>query len=97
MIQPNKELRDRPTLTKEAYLSGGVADTVEQVQRSSNLVLAPMPVKPPREQKMFRLELSLVEKLRKLAFKETNKQNRRVTETELVELALEEFIERYSK
>jgi hypothetical protein len=87
-----KPMRDRPQLTSHEFLEG----PIKQDRSSTTLVLQSMPVKPPREQKMFRLELSLVEKLRKLAFKETNKQNRRVTETELVELALEEFIERYS-
>jgi hypothetical protein len=82
-------MRDRPELdATELFLRGGQAD--KEVMRAS--IPAPAP-KVAREQKMYRLPLTMTNAMRQLVFHHSTLQNRRVTETELVEIALQAFID----
>jgi hypothetical protein len=82
-------MRARPQL--DDFLSGGTAD-VEVSKRTASVVPMPAP-KVAREQKVFRLPVSLTEDLRRTVFRYSAAQNRRVTETEIVEIAIRAFID----
>ena len=82
-------MKGRPAL--EEFLSGGSADT-EAKKAVVPFVPAPTP-KIIREQKVFRLPVTLTESLRRVVFHYSALQNRRVTETEIVELAIQSFID----
>lgn len=82
-------MKARPAL--DDFLSGGSAD-VEVPKRPAAVVPMPAP-KIQREQKVFRLPVTLTKDLRRVVFKFSAAQNRRVTETEIVELAIQAFID----
>jgi len=83
-------VKPRPTLdAMDAFLSGGKADVVPV---SATQIPAPPP-KIQREQKVFRLPVTMIEDLRRVVFHHSALQNRRVTETEIVELAIQAFID----
>jgi hypothetical protein len=88
-------MRDRPTLdAKEIFLRGGKADMEKKPVEWES---PPVPVKIAREQKIVRLPSTLVSELRTFAYRQSDAQNRRVTETEIVEEAIKEFIDKYSR
>lgn len=83
-----------------AFLEGGAADTADRTEKpqagaATPPALNPQPVveaKVHREQKVFRLPLDLIDALRRESYERSVKTRARVTETELVELALRTFL-----
>lgn len=80
-------MKPRPTL--DDFLTGGTADAAPSARSS---IPSPAP-RIAREQKVFRLPVTLTEDLRRLVFHHSALQNRRVTETEIVEIAIQAFID----
>ena len=60
------------------------------------VIVSNIPAPPPkiaRDQKIFRLPTTLCEDLRRVVFHHSGLQNRRVTETEIVEIAIRAFVD----
>jgi hypothetical protein len=84
-------MKKKPSL--DEFLGGGasdVADRTEPVQRAA-VVQPEVNAKVHREQKIFRLPLDLINRLKKESYERSMRTGSRVTETELVEQALREF------
>ncbi len=83
-------MKPRPAFDAvDAFLTGAKAEV-------RPAIVAQIPAPPPktqREQKVFRLPVSMIEDLRRVVFRHSALQNRRVTETEIVELAIQAFID----
>ena len=87
-------MKGRPNMDVDAFLTGGTADSIKPVPAQSLASVIPKP--PPkavREQKVFRLPVTMIDDLRRVVFHHSALQNRRVTETEIVELAIQAFID----
>ena len=80
-----------------AFLEGGAADAAarsESTHPHNAKNQEPTPVfKVPREQKIFRLPIDLINTLKREAYERSIKTGGRITETELVEQALRSFFE----
>lgn len=76
----------------DAFLTGGTADSIKTVTAQASVIPKPPP-KAVREQKVFRLPVTMIDDLRRVVFHHSALQNRRVTETEIVELAIQAFID----
>ncbi len=79
------------------FLEGGLADQAEKSQQSAvastpSINAADGDTKLRREQKVFRLPLDLINALKRESYEKSVKTGSRVTETELVEKALREFL-----
>jgi chromatin segregation and condensation protein Rec8/ScpA/Scc1 (kleisin family) len=78
-----------------AFLEGGAADAADSVK-----TVKPHPTEPitqskiHREQKVFRLPLQLINALKREAYERSISSGSRVTETEIVEQALENLLKR---
>ena len=82
-----------------AFLEGGAADAADKSQKKSQTDQVPITqpeavTKVHREQKIFRLPLDLINVLKRESYERSVKTGSRVTETELVELALKEFFKK---
>jgi hypothetical protein len=85
-----------------AFLEGGAADIADRLEKPKQSVVAikePVPApevvtKVHREQKVFRLPLDLINALKRESYERSMKTGSRVTETELVEQSLREFLNR---
>lgn len=85
-----------------AFLEGGAADIADRIEKPKQSVVAikePVPEpdfvgKVHREQKVFRLPLDLINALKRESYERSMKTGSRVTETELVEQSLREFLYR---
>lgn len=81
-----------------AFLEGGAGDLADIATKPKKDVLVDVqPVanaKVHREQKVFRLPIDLINDLKREAFEQSMKTGGRVTETELVEKALRNFLDR---
>lgn len=93
-------MRGKPDLSKlgspkkdvNAFLDGAGADQAEKPTISDSKLNSTTVTVQPKEQKAFRLPLDLITALRREAFERTEKLGVRVTETELVEEALREYL-----
>lgn len=87
-------MKPRPPLDSaaHAFLAGGAADKEDIASAESSSIPRPPP-KIQREQKVIRLPVTMIEDLRRVVFHHSALQNRRVTETEVVEIALQQFID----
>lgn len=83
-------MKARPNFDADAFLSGAKAD---RAPNPKTITIPAPPAKIAREQKVFRLPVTLTEDLKMAAFKLSVAQNRRVTETEIVEIAIRAFID----
>ncbi|MEY2864415.1 MAG: hypothetical protein RLY58_2122 [Pseudomonadota bacterium] len=74
-----------------AFLDGGIADRTEI---KTTAIESPSTVKQgqPKLTKIFNLSPILVQALKQEAFDRSNREGRRVTETELVDAALRQFL-----
>ena len=86
---------DQFKITKdvENFLNGGAASLAEHPERTEptvSSVQAPE-IKIPREQKVFRLPKELINALKRESYERSMKTGLRVTETELVEQALQAY------
>jgi hypothetical protein len=87
-----------------AFLEGGSADAAalaDRVEKKPVAIAAKVPTvqvthasaKVHREQKVFRLPLDLINALKRESYERSMNTGSRVTETELVELALRSFLD----
>lgn len=75
------------------FLESGAADVADRSAQKP--VAAPaIQAKTPREQKVFRLPLDVIQDLKREAYERSMASGSRVTETELVEQALRAFFAR---
>lgn len=70
-----------------AFLDGVAAEQAEKNTTSTGRVVG-----QPKLTKIFNLSPDLVQALKREAFERSNQQGRRVTETELVDAALREYL-----
>jgi hypothetical protein len=82
-------MKKKPNI--DAFIEGGAADKGPQTKPEP----AAMVAKVQREQKMFRLSVPLINGLKRLATEQSIATGNRVTETELVEHALQEFLSKH--
>ena len=82
----------------EAFLEGGAGDRPElplkKKKEAFNDFTSALNRKIHREQKVFRLPLDLINDLKRESFERSMKTGARVTEVELVEQALREYLYR---
>ena len=84
------------------FLKGGAADTADRTEITQpapetpkRLIAQPaVETKVHREQKVFRLPLDVINELKREAYERSVKAGFRVTETELVEQSLREFLKK---
>ena len=79
------------------FLESGAADLADKANKSQqvtnpSVAQAIVTTKVHREQKVFRLPLDLINALKTASYEQSMKTGSRVTETELVEQALREFL-----
>ena len=85
------KMKPKPSIRE--FLDGGAADVADRSIQEP--VSAPaIQAKIPREQKVFRLPLNLIQDLKREAYERSMASGSRVTETELVEQALRVFFAR---
>jgi hypothetical protein len=76
-----------------AFLEGGAADRSDESQPMADPVVVNTGRQgQPKMTKIFNLSPTLVQALKKEAFERSNTEGRRVTETELVDMALRQFL-----
>lgn len=80
-------MKKKPNI--DAFIEGGAADKVQKPEPAA------ASAKVQREQKMFRLPVPLINGLKRLATEQSIATGNRVTETELVEQALQEFLSKH--
>lgn len=91
----------KPKKDPSAFLEGGTADLANQTEKSQQVSAeTQMPTDQPvtnarvhREQKIFRLPLDLINALKRESYERSVKTGTRVTETELVEQAIRDFLD----
>ncbi len=69
-----------------------VEDSYSEIPERVQISLVESVKKEPREQKVFRLKTTMIEALRQECFRQSERMQRRVTETELVEQALKSLL-----
>jgi hypothetical protein len=74
-------MKSKPNL--EAFLSGGAVDKASRVEA---------PEKEAKEQKIFRLPVSLIEAVKAHSYTLSDKEKKRISETEVVERALKKYL-----
>jgi hypothetical protein len=84
-----------------AFLEGGAGDAADKPPKKTQVDQTPInqpsqvaTEKVHREQKIFRLPLDLINKLKREAYERSIQTGSRVTETELVEQALRDFFKK---
>ncbi|MGZ5030865.1 MAG: hypothetical protein ACXWFI_08925 [Methylobacter sp.] len=86
-------MRKKPDIN--AFLEGGAVETADRTATSQPTeTTEPQSVKSVkvhREQKIFRLPLDLINRLKREAYERSMQSGTRITETELVEEALRKF------
>jgi hypothetical protein len=94
-IKPDTE-QFKPIKDPDTFLNGGIKDTVKTIDSvessPSKSNVFPTKTRIHREQKIFRLPLTLIEELKREAYEQSVKTGGRVTETEIVEQALKSFL-----
>lgn len=83
-----------PAKNVDDFLEGGAADLAVKIEEADLAIKTEQPqptAKVYREQKMFRLPISLINELKRESYEQSMKTGIRVTETELVEQALKAF------
>jgi hypothetical protein len=80
------------------FLNGGTtadvvtSSTASKLSQSSNDELSKKPRRIHREQKIFRLPLTLIDELKRESYERSMKAGCRITETEIVEQALKTYL-----
>jgi hypothetical protein len=84
-------MKKKPSL--DEFLGGGASDVADRTDPAQQVAVVQPEInaKVHREQKVFRLPLDLINQLKKEAYERSVRTGARVTETELVELALRKF------
>lgn len=93
--KPNTE-QFKPIKDPTDFLDGGITDIVKapdlvELSQSTNEVIQTN-TRVHREQKIFRLPLTLINELKRESYERSVKTGFRVTETEIVEQALKSFL-----
>ena len=78
-------MKSKPNIN--AFLEGGAGDQANKIINDQQVVTQ----KVHREQKIFRLPVDLIARLKKESYERSVNTGTRVTETELVEQALKDF------
>jgi hypothetical protein len=85
--KPNTDQFRLPSKDPFEFLDSGIADMVHQVRKEEGF-----PQKILKEQKVFRLPIKIIRALKTEAYERSMRSGLRVTETDLVELALNQLL-----
>jgi hypothetical protein len=87
-------------LSRSNFLEGGIADAADKdkteqnaiINNPNNIQILETKNKIYREQKVFRLQIDIIQALKRESYERSIREGYRVTETELVETALKQYL-----